>query len=98
MLLAKLPPSRTGRRMTSTTLATVSCPSPLKPLAVTEEVTTLVHLYIVKEKQLMTGIPFSENVTRLSVWELLSTTLQRANAFAIKKRYYETLPNTDEVP
>jgi len=31
-------------------------------------------------------------------WELLSTTLQRANAFAIKKRYYETLPNTDEVP
>ena len=25
-------------------------------------------------------------------------TLQRANAFAIKKRYYETLPNTDEVP
>ena len=61
----------------------------------TEEVTTLVH-YIAKEKQLMTGIPFSENVTRL--WELLSTTLQRANAFAIKKRYYETLPNTDEVP
>jgi len=49
-----------------------------------------------REKQLMTGIPFSENVTRL--WELLSTTLQRANAFAIKKRYYETLPNTDEVP
>jgi len=27
-----------------------------------------------------------------------STTLQRTNAFAIKKRYYETLPNTDEVP
>ena len=23
---------------------------------------------------------------------------ERANAFAIKKRYYETLPNTDEVP
>jgi len=47
----------------------------------TEEVATLVH-YIAKEKQFMTGIPFSENVTRL--WELLSTTLQRANAFAIK--------------
>jgi len=42
---------------------------PLKPLAVTEEVATLIR-YIVKEKQLMTGTPFSENVTRL--WELLN--------------------------
>jgi len=43
----------------------------------------------------MTGILFSENVTR--IWELLPTALHRANAFAIKKRYYETLPNnTDE--
>jgi len=52
-----------------------------------EEVATLVH-YIAEEKQLMAGIPFS-NVTRL--WELLSTTLQRASAFAIK------IPH-DEVP
>ena len=44
----------------------------------------------------MTGIPVSENVTRLR--ELLSTTLQRANAFAIKKRCHEMLPNTDEMP
>jgi len=38
----------------------------------------------------MTGIPFSENVTRL--WELLSTTLQRANASAIKKRTMKRCP------
>jgi len=63
----------------------------------TEEVETLVH-YIAKEKQLMTGTPFGENATYL--WELLSVTLQRANAFAIKKRYFELIPdlNSDEAP
>jgi hypothetical protein len=57
-----------------------------------KEVATLVH-FIAKEKQLMTGIPFGENATYL--WELLSVTLQRANAFAIKKRYFETLPDKE---
>lgn len=60
-----------------------------------DEVATLVH-YIAKEKQLMTGSPFGENATYL--WELLSVTLQRANGLALQKRYYEILPDRDEVP
>lgn len=55
-------------------------------------VATLVH-YLAQQKAIMTGIPFAENVTRL--WELLSVTLQRANAFAIKRRYLQLLPTGD---
>ena len=58
----------------------------------TEEVSILVH-HIATQKQLMTGIPFGENAKRL--WELISITLQRANAFAIKRRYIEALPSKE---
>ena len=61
----------------------------------TGQVATLVH-YLAQQKAVMTGIPFAENVTRL--WELLSVTLQRANAFAIKRRYVQLLPTSDESP
>jgi hypothetical protein len=59
----------------------------------TPQVATLVH-YIAHQKELMTGIPFSENVTRL--WELLSVTLQRANAFAIKRRFMQLKDYCDD--
>jgi len=59
----------------------------------TQEVAVLVH-YIAKQKELMTGIPFGENTKRL--WELLSVTLQRANAFAIKRRYVQLSPSKDD--
>ena len=79
-------PQITGcRRMTSTILATVSRPSPLKPLAVTlSEGAGPVHY---RHRQLKDSEaaqdwhPLCENMTRL--WELLSMTLQRANALAL---------------
>ena len=60
-----------------------------------EEVATLVH-YIANQKSLMTGIPFGEVANR--IWELLSVTLQQANAFALNKRYFELITPEDELP
>jgi hypothetical protein len=54
----------------------------------TPEVAILVH-YIAQQKEIMTGIPFGENAKRL--WERLSVILQRANAFAIKRRHVQLL-------
>jgi len=59
----------------------------------TPEVATLVH-YLAQQKEIMTGIPFGENTRRL--WELLSVTLQRANAFAIKRRYTQLTPEKED--
>jgi hypothetical protein len=59
----------------------------------TPQVATLVH-YLAQQKEIMTAIPFGESNTRL--WQLLSVTLQRANAFAIKRRYVELLPVEDD--
>jgi hypothetical protein len=61
----------------------------------TEEVAVLVH-HIAKQKAIVTGVPFGEIVNR--IWELLAVTLQRANSFAIKKRYLELPPSDDELP
>ena len=47
-----------------------------------------------QQKAVMAGIPFAENVTRL--WQLLSVTLQRSNAFAIKRRLSEQMPQGEE--
>jgi hypothetical protein len=57
------------------------------------EVQVLVH-YVSQQKALMTGIPFGEVVSRL--WQRLSVVLQRSNAFAIKRRYVQLLPEHDE--
>ena len=59
----------------------------------TDLVATLVH-YLAQQKAVMAGIPFAENVTRL--WQLLSVTLQRSNAFAIKRRLSEQMPQGEE--
>ena len=59
----------------------------------TPEVDILVK-YVAEQEAIMTGIPFGENVTRL--WDVLSVTLQRSNAYAIKHRYNELLPDPED--
>ena len=55
----------------------------------TEAVEVLVN-YICQQKAIMTNVPFAEHSTRL--WQLLSVTLQRANAVALHRRLKESLP------
>jgi len=72
-------------------------PFVLETTGVTPKKMTPSSTTLVRRSQLTTGIPFIEKVTCL--WELLSTTLEKVNAFAIKKRHYEILPHdADEAP